>query len=222
MAYTLPSGIEVEMQEMTGREEALLTNKRLAMTGESLNKVLKNCTLSIDDNIDVKESDILDLLSGDRMAMLIHLRQISFGDECELNLRCGDGDCNGVALITVDLNDVSIKKYGEKREFEITLPSGKKVTFVLLNGHMEKRLAALEKPDVHASMLMRVKCIDGRPPNKDTITEMSARDINALRSAMEDVDAGPDTLIETSCPKCGARIRTRLEGESGFFFPSLR
>ena len=41
--FTLPSGPEVGIVEMTGVEEDLLTNQRLIKTGEAVNQVLANC-----------------------------------------------------------------------------------------------------------------------------------------------------------------------------------
>ena len=222
MLFTLPSGTEIELQEMTGREEAILTNKRLALTGDAFNKVMKNCTLRIGDKTEITDNDFLEMLSGDRLALLLFLRKLSYGDEVELSIPCSDSECDGVANVLVDLNDIEIEPYGSEREFTVDLPSGKKVSFVHLTGSMEKRIAALDKQDVHTSMLMRIKSIDGQAPNKDSINGMSIRDIGKLRTAMNDVDGGPDTVIETACPKCGSKIRTRLEGESNFFFPSLR
>jgi len=35
--FTLPSGIEIDLVEMTGVEEDLLTNRRLMKNGEAIN-----------------------------------------------------------------------------------------------------------------------------------------------------------------------------------------
>ena len=42
--FTLPSGVEIDLVEMTGVEEDLLTNRRLMKNGEAINQVLLNCT----------------------------------------------------------------------------------------------------------------------------------------------------------------------------------
>ena len=41
--FELPSGTELELREMTGAEEELLTNQRLIRSGEAINQVLRNC-----------------------------------------------------------------------------------------------------------------------------------------------------------------------------------
>lgn len=64
--------------------------------------------------------------------------------------------------------------------------------------------------------------IDGKAPSKKALAEMSLRDRNALRQEMARVDAGIDTSVEVSCEACGTLLRTRLEAEPAFLFPSVR
>ncbi|MBD3395103.1 MAG: hypothetical protein GF418_05695, partial [Chitinivibrionales bacterium] len=86
--FELPSGTEVELREMTGAEEELLTNQRLIRNGDAVNQVLRNCTVRLGEIEEPSLKDVLDLLSGDRLFILVKLRQISLGDEAELELLC--------------------------------------------------------------------------------------------------------------------------------------
>jgi len=220
--FTLPSGIEIGLVEMTGAEEDLLTNRRLMKNGEAINQVLLNCTKRLGDNAEPKMKDVLDLLSGDRLYALVRLRQISLGDEIELELACPNTGCGERTGITVNLGDIEVTPYGEEREFEFTLPgSAKKVKFGYLDGHKEKRLAALKEPNLTAAMMIRIVEIDGQPPSKKALNEMSMGDRSALRKEMLRVDGGIDTQVDVSCDACGTRIRTRLEAEPAFLFPSV-
>ncbi len=49
--FVLPSGQEVELAELTGREEEILTNRKLIKSGEAINQVLLNCIKRIGENI---------------------------------------------------------------------------------------------------------------------------------------------------------------------------
>ena len=84
---------------------------------------------------------------------------------------------------------------------------------------MEKRLAALKEPSIASAMTMRIIDIDGKPPSKKVMQDMSLRDRQALRAEMDRVNAGIDTAITVDCEACGERLRTRLEAEPGFLFP---
>ena len=48
--FTLPSGTEIDLVEMTGAEEDLLTIQRLMRNGEAVNQVLANCTKRLGEN----------------------------------------------------------------------------------------------------------------------------------------------------------------------------
>ena len=71
-------------------------------------------------------------------------------------------------------------------------------------------------------MLIRILDIDGKPPSKKSLAEMSMRDRSALRQEMARMDAGINTAVEAECDGCGTRIHTRLEAEPNFLFPAVR
>lgn len=221
--FQLPSGDEIELREMTGVEEELLTNQRLIRSGDAVNQVLANCILRVGEKADFSAKDVLDMLSGDRLFTLVKLRQISLGDEVELELACPNTACRAKNRVTINLDDLPVIPYGEEREFVFTLPaSGFKVRFVYLDGHKEKRLAQMQEPSISSAMMIRIVDIDGVAPSKKALAEMSMRDRSALRAEMLRVDAGIDTSIEIDCDSCAARIRTRLEAEPSFLFPGVR
>lgn len=221
--FILPSGEEIELREMTGAEEELLTNQRLIRSGDAVNQVLANCIVRIGENEDISAKLILDMLSGDRLFTLVKLRQISLGDEVELDLTCPNAACRTKNSVTINIDDLPVTPYGEEREFVFSLPaSGAKVRFGYLDGHKEKRLAQIEEPSISSAMMIRILDIDGSNPSKKALNEMSMRDRSALRQEMLRVDAGIETAIELDCDSCGMAIRTRLEAEPSFLFPGVR
>mgnify|MGYP005864123883 FL=1 len=221
--FQLPTGDEIELREMTGAEEELLTNQRLIRSGDAVNQVLANCILRIGEKDEVGTADVLDMLSGDRLFTLVRLRQVSLGDAVELDPVCPNQVCRSKNRAVVNLDDLPVTPYGEEREFVFTLPaSGSKVRFVYLDGHKEKRLAQMQEPSISAAMMIRIMDIDGSAPSKKALSEMFMRDRSALRAEMPRFDAGIDTAIELDCDSCGTRIRTRLEAEPSFLFPGVR
>ena len=221
--FELPSGGEVELREMTGAEEELLTNQRLIRTGDAVNQVLRNGIVRIGDNEAPSIEDVLDLLSGDRLFILVKLRQISLGEEVELELACVSPACGATNPVAIDIETLETTPYPKEREFAFELPgSGRTVRFGYLDGHKEKRLAALKEPSISSAMLIRLIDLDGAAPSKKLMNEMSLGDRSALRQEMVRLDAGIDTTVEVDCETCSARIRTRLEAEPGFLFPGVR
>jgi hypothetical protein len=221
--FELPSGVELELREMTGAEEELLTNQRLIRSGEAINQVLRNCFVRLGEKSDPDLGDVMNLLSGDRLFALVRLRQISLGDEVELELSCPNSACRMTNYVTVNLEELNVTPYGKQREFAFQLPGSKQsVRFGYLDGHKEKRLASLREPNITSAMLIRILDIDGKAPSKKSLADMSMRDRNALRQEMSRIDAGIDTSVEIECDGCGTKIRTRLEAEPAFLFPGVR
>ena len=221
--FELPSGIEADLREMTGAEEEILTNPRLIRSGDAVNQVLANCVARLGENKAPSVKDVLDLLSGDRLFLLVRLRQVSLGDEVSLELTCTNPSCRQMNPVLVNLEELEVTKYTAEREFKLTLPVAKRVvTFVHLDGHLEKRLAALKEPSISSAMMMRIREIDEKAPNKKVLSELTLKDRNALREAMREADAGIDTTIETECEACGTKLRARLEAEPAFLFPGVR
>ena len=207
---------------MTGVEEDLLTNQRLIKSGDAINQVLLNCVKQLGDNESPGMKEVVDMLSGDRLFALVRLRQVSLGDEVNLELACPNMACGARTYVTVNLNDLDVTPYGEDREFEFRLPGcGKVVKFGYLDGHKEKRLAAMKQPSLSTAMMIRLVSIDNQPPSKKLLNDMSVRDRSALREEMARVDGGINTQVDVSCDSCGARLRTRLEAEPAFLFPSV-
>lgn len=221
--FTLPSGIPCDLRELTGAEEELLTNPKLLKSGDAINQVLRNCLLSLGDTTEVSMTHVLDLLAGDRLFLLVKLRQISLGDEMTVTLICPNPPCQATNQVAINLDDLPVTPYTEQREFTSTLPgSGQTVRFIHLDGHMEKRLAALPEATLSQAMLIRLREIDGTPPTKKTLTDMGLKDRQALRQAMLEADAGIDTVIAMTCEGCGTPVRTRIEGTPNFLFPHGR
>lgn len=218
--FELPSGPEIELTEMTGIDEDLLTNQRLVKNGEAINRVLVNCIKRIGDNDNPSMKEILDMLAGDRLFALVRLRQVSLGDEVNLELTCSNTACGEVTYVTVNLNDLEVTPYGDKREFDFTLPGSEKVVrFNYLDGHGEKRLVSIRNPNITTAMMIRIVSIDGNAPSKKFLAEMSLRDRKALRDEMRRVDGGIDTMVVTNCESCGVKLQTKLELEPAFLFP---
>ncbi len=65
--------------------------------------------------------DVLDLLSGDRLFILVKLRQVSLGDEVELELVCPNAACRATNHVAVDLEDLEVTPYGPERDTAIPL-----------------------------------------------------------------------------------------------------
>lgn len=148
--HPLKEGV-VEMKYMTAKEEDILTNQNYISKGIVIDKLLQSLIVT-DFNYD-------DLLIGDKNAIMVAARILSYGKDYEI-------DYNG-EKITVDLSEVKEKvtedaSPNESGDFTFNLPkSGNEVTFKLLTHGDDKKI------DREVEGLKKI--------NRDNVTSMSTR-----------------------------------------------
>jgi len=125
------AGGTVEMKYMTAKEEDILTNQNYIRQGTVIDKLLQSLI--------VTELNYDDLLIGDKNAIMIAARILSYGKEYEFDL--------GNGKQTVDLSIFEPKKLNEnlykkgQNEFSFTLPfTSNTITFKLLTHGDEKKI----------------------------------------------------------------------------------
>ena len=149
--HPLASGT-VEMKYMTAKEEDILTNQNYIKNGTVIDKLLQSLL--------VTEFDYSDLLIGDKNAIMVAARILSYGKDYSFEFN--------EQPYTVDLSlienkdiDYSLFKRGQN-EFSFTLPhAGHTITYKLLT-HGDER-----KVEQEIKGLQKI--------NKDNIAEVSTR-----------------------------------------------
>jgi hypothetical protein len=147
--HPLSSGT-VEMKYMTAKEEDILTNQNYIAKGIVIDKLLQSLI--------VTEFDYNDLLIGDKNAIMVAARILSYGKDYDIEF-------NG-KKITVDLSEIKDKEVeiqpNTDNEYKFSLPkSGNEVTFKLLTHGDDKKI------DREIEGLKKI--------NRDNDTSMSTR-----------------------------------------------
>jgi len=164
----LASG-KLEMKYMTAKEEDLLTNQNYIKNGTVIDKLLKNLIVN-------KDIDYTKILIGDKNAIMIAARILSYGKDYKIRYA---GEEITVDLTTLDNIEVDESKYSRgENSFEFDLPStGNKVTFKLLTHgdekNIEREIAGLKKinknssPEVSTRMKYIITSINGLTEKRD-------------------------------------------------------
>jgi hypothetical protein len=192
----------VEMKYMTAREEDILTNRNYISNGTVIDKLLKSLIVTKDLNFN-------DLLVGDKNAIMVAARILSYGKDYTITL-------NG-AQHTVDLSTLEHKVLDEslykdkKNEFEFTLPhTGNKITYKLLTHNdeiaIDKEIAGLKKidkqasPEVTTRLKRMITSVNGMVEQKDirdfVDNYLLAKDARAFRAEYSRVQ--PDINLKLS------------------------
>jgi hypothetical protein len=232
--FELPCGLldgdnlykDVVVREISGYEEDMLANQKMPAS-KKMSELLARCVTRIGPITDKGKiaQAIMDLIVGDRAALIFAIRRVTLGDEYPFKDKCPE--CEKESLYAVDLGtEISIKEMPDpkKRLFEKVLPSGKVVRFKPMTGHGEEKLAKSKNRDEDALSLaiqMRLETLDGKPAGLGDVKGLGLRDRQALRDAFEEVEGGVDTEVDMKCPHCEHEFKREVDiAQRSFFFPS--
>ena len=218
---TLPSGREATIREMTATEEGYLASPKLMKSGEAFEKILRNCVLE-------KDIDLDGMLVGDRYYLMLAIRRLTFGDDYSFKVRCSS--CGQTSTLNVNLSELPIKKLEGDPDatHTITLPrTGKRITFRLLRGRDEKKIAATMRKNpqelIRLSLYLHTVAIDGDENFSEKFFEtLPGADSLYYRGKIDEVTCGVDTAVEAVCPECDNEFEVQLPISENFFFPNSR
>lgn len=221
----------VEIRAMTAREEDILTSRALLKKGTVITELIKSCLTD-------KSVNPIDLLTGDRNALMVAIRITGYGADYDAEMECNE--CNGKAPRTFNLGELPIKRLEISpvqdglNLFEFLLPYSKKtVRFKFLTGRDEEEILATSEKQkklglggessVTTNLLYSIVAIEGveeRSKIASFIRMMPARDSLALRNHIRDSEPGIIMKQEVSCPTCDHTEEVTMPIGVSFLWPS--
>jgi len=221
----------VEIKAMTTKEEDILTSRALLKKGTVISELIKSC-------LSDKSINSLDLLSGDRNALMVAIRITGYGHEYSAELECPS--CNNKSQHMFNLAELPIKRLEIEpcipghNLFEFTLPLSKKnIRFKFMTGRDEeeilqyaekqKKLGLGAETNVTTSLLYSIVSIDGiedRSKIANFVKHMSTRDSFALREYVKNNEPGISMRQDTTCNLCGHTEEVGMPLGANFLWPS--
>ena len=214
---------EIEMKYMTAKEEDILTNNNYIANGTVIDKLLKS--LIVTEGVDFNQ-----LLVGDKNAIMIAARILSYGKDYKINFGSKDIDVDLSQLKNKEVNYDILK--GSNNNFEFILPkSENKLTFKILNHKderaIENEMEGLKKlnKDSSTEITTRLKhtitSVNGLTEKKD-IREfvdkfLLASDARALRNYMGSISPDVDLKFYPDGVSGGVDLPIGI----GFFWPDF-
>lgn len=218
----------IRVRPMTVNEEKILTTSRLVKSGQALDMIFSNCIKS-----DIEPGE---LLSSDRVFVMLWLRSISYGNIYKFNITCPNNACGRRFEYEVDLSEHPIHEMEEGTEepFEINLPVMKyTVHFRLPRGKDEVEIIKMQnKPkkmnDTDDSIVQRLSSIMTKiedPSGQEVpktqysrfVESLVGRDASAIRNLIDKKDAGVEDIKGIRCPYCDHEFDTPIPITENFF-----
>jgi hypothetical protein len=200
-----------EVRELNGMDEEAVS--KAGSAGKALGAMLHRGVVSIGAN-PADKADLDQLLSGDRDALLIGIRRVTFGDTIEFEFPCPH--CNTDLEVAVDLvKDVPVKELDDPindRTFTYISKKHGAIVVGLPTGAVQKKL--VENSDKTTSELNTIllagclKSINGEPSlGASTALTLGMADRDAVINEIIKRNPGPRLgEVKTTCEACGEDI----------------
>jgi hypothetical protein len=221
---------QVKVEYLTTIDENILSSPNIVNNGKLIDILIERKVKDLG-------FDPLDLLEGDRTAIIVFLRATGFGEE--YNQYVFDPDSNKMVEGVIKLSELNQKKLSikpdENGEFDYTLPvSGKKVKFRLLTGRDENEISLLDERlkertggDESFKPVLRlerqIQSIDGERDKiklSNIIKALPLKDSRSLNSYIKENEPGLNMKTTATIPG-GGSVDTFLRFGSNFFWPEL-
>lgn len=231
---------KIEMKYMTAKEEDILTTQSYIKDGSVLDRLFQSLIISNGEGQAIK---YVDLVSGDKNAIMIAARVLGYGKDYEVEIQ--DPYSNNKQTDIIDLTQFENKEYDgskqvelHKNEFEFTLPtSNRKITFMAMTESKDRKVKyEVEeikkanrklKDETSRELTTRLKTmilsVDGeyeqRVINHFVDNELFAVDSKALRGYINQVIPDIDLTWEFVSEETGERREMLLPMDVTFFWP---
>lgn len=234
IGHPLSSG-QIELKQMTAKEEDLLANQQLIKNGKVLDKLLESLVI----NKSIKTEEIL---IPDKNAIFISIRRLAYGDEYPVNVTCPSLGCSATNKVVVNLSTIENKPFNfdnypaGENSFIFKLPhSGITLTYKLLNQideqSIEAELTQLKKlykeasKDLTTRFKYIITSIDGNSDKniirKFVDEQLMAKDSLALRRQMRETNPDIDLSFDFKCNSCSLERRIDIPIGVSFLWPDI-
>jgi hypothetical protein len=203
-----------EVRELTGADEEAIV--KITEPGKALMTILEKATVSIGGKPADKETLNM-LLAGDREALLLGIRRVTFGNEIELEAVCDR--CPELQTFKIDLTkDVKVKVLDDRiadRRFVLDLKVGK-VKVALPTGDTQLKLInASNKNTAELDTLLLSDCVqeinDVPVLGQAQIRNLGIKDRRTLLEEIANRNPGPLlSEVKKACGTCGQEVELPL------------
>lgn len=194
---TLPGGLlvggerrqDAMLRPLAGEDEAFLLEDAAGLSPAArTTALLARCVERLGPIEPVGSEDVRALTAGDREALLLELRRLSFGERLESVLTCPEAECGEQLELELRVDDLLVAPYGEVREEH----EAEGVRFRLPTGGDLEAGAEAARDGVEAGVRTVLgRCVLAGEPDE------------RLDAALAKLDPQAEIELAVECPACG-------------------
>lgn len=220
------------LRKMTGREEAILADRRYQRNGGKLvTQLLHSCLVRLGDKPKNGLSAVANLYSADRNFMLLKLRSITFGTELDTSYTCSS--CGEPIKMLEDLDELPVHQLPEGEtpdDIVVELDDGyydkegqchTSLTLRLPTGNDEEAVAPQLRKNAalgkNALLARCLKSLGDVPKHRleamgpHILAELTMTDRRKIDRALNENAPGVDLVRHIECPHCGDEFKATLD-----------
>ncbi len=221
---------KIRIRKMTGKEEALLTDRKLRNNpGKLITELLTSCTQTLGDK-PVTTQIASELTSADRNFVLLELRKLTFGNTMEGRYSCPSCSASFNAIEDLEAFECRYADGESMPEIEVELEDGytdadgrthRLARFRLPTGKDEERVAvAMQKNPSRGLNALLARCLislGDMEPNRlkglgqRLFAELTMSDRARIERTMRERTPGVDLRHEVECEHCGHEHKAALD-----------
>ncbi len=222
----------VTLRKMTGKEEAILADRRYQRNGGKLvTKLIHSCLVRVGEEPSNGQATVSNMYSADRNYLLLKLRVITFGPELETTYTCPA--CSDTITIFEDLDELPVRRLSNGSSAEdvfVELEDGyydkegqihTSLTLRLPTGADEEAVAPQLRKNAslgkNALLARCMKSLGDVPVHRlnalgtRIMQELTMTDRRLIDRALNDGAPGVDLVRHVDCPTCGHEFTTTLD-----------
>ena len=203
-----------EIRALTGADEEFLAESLGTMLPVRRScQLLARCLTRLDGAERITPEAIGELTVGDREALLLHLRQLTFGDRMQAILDCPQPDCRELMDLDLQVGDLLQPACPDPRpEYEYAAEHDGETLHVRfrLPTVVDQETAgrkALSDPAAGADLLLR-RCVKSVLKESGDAVNWSAAMLDGLPPRMAALDPQAQMILDLVCPACGLAFST--------------
>jgi hypothetical protein len=205
---------EVWLRPIDTSDERFAAESTGQSPAERANQLLIRCTANGDER---ERVPVLDLTAGDREALLLHLRRISYSDRIEAVFACANQDCRERLEVALSTRDLLLEPYRDPAPLYERRIDGEiscTLTFRLPTAGDQAAVAHVARTDPQrAARLILERCVQKEEMGAPAVEWRTAPEplFEQASALMAELDPQAEIEFDLQCPICGTRSSTPLD-----------
>jgi hypothetical protein len=221
---------EACLRSLSGEDEAFLLE-----AGESLSAparvtvLLSRCILQLGADKNVTPEIVRSLTVGDREALLLHLRRITYGERLPCLVNCANSGCGERLDVELKVSELLVVPYASPQKWnQISVSAGGRAYQVRLrvpDGLDQELLAERSWMNLtDAENLLLQRCVENVAAEDFSLLAMDewpAEVADEVGRKMSELDPQAEIFLSLKCPACGQAFSAELDA-GAYLYQELR